>query len=827
MNRRSFVRDSLISVTGLSKVLADSMNAEPVAMAATGAVEQPPETPAANIFPTNLPASQWVQFSAAGFSKPVTGVIYTKATPATNGMPLGGIDTGCIDLETSGLWGYSTIFNSHVPRRGPMNLPFLGMSVGGQTWVMCDPTQIKQYQTTDGRLPIESYNTELLFDNLRVPGEIHYWGHYPVADLEFETDAPISVGLRAWSPFLPGDLHASTLPGAVFEVRLQNSSNSTQQGSVAFSFPGPSHKETGADHYSRQAVHGPAEQLTGVLVNGGWTSTPMMAPRASYVLGIVGQEKARFGGELGKNGEAWASMAQQLPEVRETRGGASAAVDFELAPGESRVVRFLLAWHSPQWKGGGNPSSDQGGTFTHMYALKHRSATAAALLVAREHASLLRRILAWQEAIYSDAALPGWLQDALINNLHLITETGMWAAAEAPLPAWVRPEDGLFGMNECPRGCPQIECIPCSFYGNIPVVYFFPPLALSTLRGYKGYLYPEGAAPWIFGGVTGDTPPLNMNTPTRGYQLSLNGLCYADMVDRYALCWGHDPRFAQEFYDSVKRNTIFTINLRPEYALGDRVISMPTGNEGTEWFEADKPGWSGMVAHVGGLHLAELRIALKMAEQIGDQDFARQCREWLAAGTKSMETKMWNGAYYLNFWEPESGTKSDLVFGYQLDGQWVADFHGLEPVFRPERAKQTLATIKRCNVALSKTGAANYAHADGSPAPVGGYGTYSYFPPEVLMLAMTYMYAGQREFGIDLARRCWENITCTWRYTWDAPNIMRGDKDTGECVYGHDYYQDMMLWSLPAAMAGQPMNRVVQAGGLVDRVVKAARAPQA
>ena len=52
-------------------------------------------------------------------------------------------------------------------------------------------------------------------------------------------------------------------------------------------------------------------------------------------------------------------------------------------------------------------------------------------------------------------------------------------------------------------------------------------------------MYPEGAAPWIFGGVTGNTPPLNMNTPTRGYQLTTNGICYAAMVDRYALCWGH------------------------------------------------------------------------------------------------------------------------------------------------------------------------------------------------------------------------------------------------------------------------------------------------
>ena len=54
-------------------------------------------------------------------------------------MPLGGVDTGCLDLETSGMLGYMTIFNTHVPRRGPLNVPCLGLSVGGQTWVLCDP----------------------------------------------------------------------------------------------------------------------------------------------------------------------------------------------------------------------------------------------------------------------------------------------------------------------------------------------------------------------------------------------------------------------------------------------------------------------------------------------------------------------------------------------------------------------------------------------------------------------------------------------------------------------------------------------------------------
>ena len=49
------------------------------------------------------------------------------------------------------------------------------------------------------------------------------------------------------------------------------------------------------------------------------------------------------------------------------------------------------------------------------------------------------------------------------------------------------------------------------------------------------------------------------------------------------------------------------------------------------------------------------------------------------------------------------------------------------------------------------------------------------------------------------------------------------DADTGESVYGHDYYQDMMIWSLPATLAGEDLSGPVKPGGLVDRVVQAGK----
>lgn len=107
-----------------------------------------------------------------------------------------------------------------------------------------------------------------------------------------------------------------------------------------------------------------------------------------------------------------------------------------------------------------------------------------------------------------------------------------------------------------------MECIPCSFYGSLPLAYFFPRLALSTPRGCKAYQYSDGTPPWIFGGFTDGTPPCEMVMPTRGYQLALNGTCYVAMVDRYWLCNG-DDEFLRGFYPSVKRCTIYTMSLMP------------------------------------------------------------------------------------------------------------------------------------------------------------------------------------------------------------------------------------------------------------------------
>ena len=113
--------------------------------------------PPAKLFPTELPELQWQEFRAAGFAQPVSGVIYRPTKAPCCGVPLGGISTGCIDMDVKGVYGFSSAFNpwspwphldmavegSRMPRKAPSLQPLLGLAVGGATWVLTTPEVLK------------------------------------------------------------------------------------------------------------------------------------------------------------------------------------------------------------------------------------------------------------------------------------------------------------------------------------------------------------------------------------------------------------------------------------------------------------------------------------------------------------------------------------------------------------------------------------------------------------------------------------------------------------------------------------------------------------
>ena len=185
------------------------------------------------LFPADLEAFEWNQFQAAGYSVPVTGIVYRQMLASwsqfgagsgirpVSGVPLGGVDTGALYVEASGAFGYSSIFNHYTPQGGPLNTPYLGLGIGDKVWVLTS-RRTKNY-AGDCRPSLGPPMTFFETPGLEEINGVDYWGHFPIADTQFYTDAPVAVGVRAWAPFTPGDSKTSNTPGAIFEIHLANS----------------------------------------------------------------------------------------------------------------------------------------------------------------------------------------------------------------------------------------------------------------------------------------------------------------------------------------------------------------------------------------------------------------------------------------------------------------------------------------------------------------------------------------------------------------------------------------------------------------------------
>ena len=778
----------------------------------------------------NAPTGEWAEFTADGFAAPVTGVVYRGGT-LHPGMPLGGIGTGFVCLGTDGTLDYmSTIFNDFLGRRkgararrawgGSLEhedgcgqfmkreeiprhcLPFLGLSVGGKATVLT-------LQNVPGAETAE---------------EIRYWGHYPVADLEYDVAAPVSVGLRAWTPFLPGDAGTSNTPGAVFEVRLRNCGEAERSGTVAFSFHGPRDEEThGPADYERRWIDA---RQTGVHVR-----TEKEGREYAYALTAAGADDVRAGGALGRDGTAWGDIERTLPAPEARTGGAALAADFRLAPGEERVIRFFLAWYAPRWQGELDPdrcsrlsvpqvskkmdwAAFPGNRFIHMYADRFASAEDVVDFLERGHEALLSRILAWQQIIYCETRLPGWLRDALVNNLHVLTQVCFWDRSADP-EHWC--EEGIFSSNETLLSCPQQTCLSCDLFGEWPVDLFFSALNLSKLRVLRHYQKDHGQVPSAFG------PGSELDMRWYDQQTPYDNQVYIQLVHAN-WCTTADDAVIAEFYESIRKCMKFLMSTDHDDDCLVDLFELDSLNY-PEAKSQYHDGWkmAGATTHVAGIWLAVLEMVERMAEQAGDNAFAAECRRWCETGRDSLENSLWNeatGSYYL-FNDARGGNRSDTILADQMIGECLAFLHGMPSVFPENRQQTVLETLQRLNVATTPIGIRVAVRPEAVTDEESGYTGIGVIPAySTLVPAVNMALNGNAERGLGIVERVWRRMTRDLNMTWNMPG---GLTPEGEFLWGHEYWQNTMLWILPLAVLAEDLATTTAPGGFAERIMAAAR----
>jgi non-lysosomal glucosylceramidase len=123
----------------------------------------------------------------------------------------------------------------------------------------------------------------------------------------------------------------------------------------------------------------------------------------------------------------------------------------------------------------------------------------------------------------------------------------------------------------------------------------------------------------------------------------------------------------------------------------------------------------GASAYTGGLLIAALEAAVKMAELQGDAARAGDWRAWADQARASYEAQLWNGRYY--DYDSGAAPNHNSVMADQLAGQWYAGALGLPDVAPSEHIESALRTVYELNVMGfqgGEMGAVNGMRPDGA-----------------------------------------------------------------------------------------------------------------
>ena len=171
----------------------------------------------------------------------------------------------------------------------------------------------------------------------------------------------------------------------------------------------------------------------------------------------------------------------------------------------------------------------------------------------------------------------------------------------------------------------------------------------------------------------------------------------------------------------------------------------------------------------------------------------------------------------------------DAFFIPVLNGPFYAHYNGVPGPFPKKNVDVMLAHLRDKVCKLSQLGMPPiYSNPDGTHwgSDATGYltGQYIYTNHQVIWNAITFIYEGQREFGLDLLRKNLEISYCKWGYLWDGTNCCSAGGDTGEVNYGWDYWFNWSIWVAPAALHNTDVAALAQPGGLVHKIIEAGKA---
>lgn len=116
---------------------------------------------------------------------------------------------------------------------------------------------------------------------------------------------------------------------------------------------------------------------------------------------------------------------------------------------------------------------------------------------------------------------------------------------------------------------------------------------------------------------------------------------------------------------------------------------------GTRSNTYDAWNFQGTPSYLSGLWLGALVAAIRLAQEKNEEGYEQRWRKLLHKGIESMDCKLWNGEYY-SLWV-DTDKRDECCMTDQLDGQWYIQLLGLGEITDRKKREKALQSILEQN----------------------------------------------------------------------------------------------------------------------------------
>jgi non-lysosomal glucosylceramidase len=722
-------------------------------------------------------------------------------------MPLGGIGTGTVSLGGRGNLQDFEIMNrpakGYNPGSGRNNSAFFTLysEIDGK----------KDLRLMEGPVPFYLFEgaSGAIATNHGLPrfDEVSFEAAYPYGQVNLRTpQVPVNVKIKAFNPLIPGDVANSSIPVAVLDFELTNTSEREISITVCGSMQnfigedGSQGKAIGNKNRFKdeQGIKGIFMESDGVDKNAEqWGNMTLSSPsegNISYRTAWLPERWASSILDFWDDFSADGKLENRTDNIS-AKPMASLAVSNVIPPHGVKTIRFLLTWYFP------NRIAWSEAPLKNYYSTQYSDSWDVAQKTSTALPMLEKKTSEFVNALCS-SDLPEVVKEAALFNISTLRTQTCFRISDGNFFAWEGCDDKV---GCCFGTCTHVwnyETATAFLFGDLARIE--RSIEFGTAANAEGLMSFRVSLP--------------IDKPQSFVKVAADGQmgCIIKLYRDWQLCG--DSEFLKTLYPKAKSALSYAWKKGGWDGNQDGVM------EGVQHNTMDVE-YYGPNPQMTIWYLGALRAMEEMALYMKDKEMASKCRKLFLSGSKWTDENLFNGEYYIHkivVPDKESIPKEQLVgmgstdYGNpdfqlgegclvdQLVGQYLAHVCGLGYLVKKENVAKTLGSIMKYNYKSDLSDHFNdfrsFALDHEAALLMASYprsrpvNPFPYFT-EVMtgfeyVAAIGMLYEGQTENGL----KCIENI----RNRYDGRK--RSPFDEAEC--GHHYGRAMASWSAILALTG-------------------------